>query len=86
MSVAAARGFRGCPVRGPGETSRGPRAAGAARERAPREGEGASVEEEKPGQISLRLSLERREGLDAGRRVSLPPGQRPGALGGPQAA
>lgn len=39
MSVAAARGLGGRPVRGPGETSRGPRDHRGRRERAPREGE-----------------------------------------------
>ena len=41
------------------------------------------MEEEKPAQTNLRLSLERCEGLDAGRRTSLPPGQRLGAQAGP---
>lgn len=36
------------------------------------------MEEGKPAQTNLRLSLERLEGLGAGRRTSLPPGQQPG--------
>lgn len=71
--MAAARGFGGCPVQGPGRRLGDQGTTGAARERAPREREGASVEEEKPGQTNLRLSLERCEGLNEGRRASPPP-------------